>query len=60
MTNGQGEQRRTATDTEPQASQATRQARHEANWLWDEEVTKGLTTNADHNRVRIKRTSAHV
>jgi hypothetical protein len=60
MSGSIGGQRRTTPDTEPQASQATRQARRGASWLRDEEVTKGLTTKADHNRVRIERTSAHV
>jgi hypothetical protein len=38
MTSSSGGQERTTPDTEPQASQATRQARGELSWLRDEEV----------------------
>jgi hypothetical protein len=38
MSGSADRQRRTTHDTEPQASQATRQARHEASGLRDEEA----------------------
>jgi hypothetical protein len=38
MSGGSDGQRRTTPDTEPQASQATRQTRPGASWLRDEEV----------------------
>jgi len=39
MADRSGGQRRTTPDIDPQGRQATRQARDEASWLRDEEVT---------------------
>ena len=44
MTGGSSELRRTTPDTEPQASQAARQARRAASWLRDEAVSSRPTS----------------
>jgi hypothetical protein len=44
LSNDERRQRRTTPDTEPQASQATRQTRRGASWLRDEEVTPTAAT----------------